>query len=317
VIDLSKSTSMRLYTSKILVTGGNGFLGRYVVSELVERGVSLENISTPARNEADLTKLEDCKRVVSGQDVVIHLAAKLGGIALYTEKPAEVLRENIMMSTQMLEASRLTGIKKFVAIGSSGSYPKDAPMPLTEKDFWDGYPDESIASYGVAKRIALVQTKAYRQEYGLNAIYLIPANFYGPEFSDKQTGVIHSLIRRAVEAKNNGEDKLVVWGSGKATREFLYVGDAARGIVMAAQTYDKEEPVNIGSGEEVSIKDAAEAIKDAVGFDGEIMWDTSKPDGPLRRVMDTSRASKEFGFEAEVKFQDGIKKTVDWYMNKS
>jgi len=306
-----------LVKNKILVTGAHGFLGRFVVEELIKKGALEENIFTPSHKELDLTKLEDCRKAVDGKDIVIHLAAKLGGIKFYIDKPADILRENVMINAQMMEAARLAGVKKFVAIGSSGSYPKDAQMPLKEDNLWDGYPDESIAPYAVAKRMLFVQAKAYRQEYGLDTICLIPANIYGPRFDDSHMGVIPSLIRKAVEAKKNESDKLEVWGSGKASREFFYVGDAARGIVMATEKYDKGDPVNLGSGEEVLIKDAVEAIKNVVGFQGEIVWDASKPDGALRRVMDVSRAREEFDFEAEIKFKDGISATVDWYMDNS
>jgi len=305
-----------LKSDKILVTGAHGFLGRFVVDELLSRGVPKENISTPEKEKFDLTKLEDAKGAVYGNDIIIHLAAKLGGIKLYVDEPAEILRENVLIDAQVMEAARLSGVKKLVAIGSSSSYPENAPMPLAEKDFWNGYPDKDIAPYAVAKRMLLVQSKAYRQEYGLNSIYLILANIYGPRF-DSHTGVIPSLIRRCFEAEKNNSDSLEVWGSGNACREFLYVGDAAKGIVTALQKYDKEEPINIGTGNEVSIKKTAELIKDAVGFSGDLVWDSSKPEGSLHRYMSVSLAKEEFGFEAETDFEDGIKRSVDWFRENS
>lgn len=301
--------------SKILVTGGSGFLGRFVVDELKRRGVPEKNIFTPTRDEADLTKLEDVKRVMEGKDIVIHLAAKLGGIKLYMDEPADVLRENVIMDAQVLEASRLVGIKKLVAIGSSAAYPHNAQVPLKEENLWSGYPEEVAAPYAIAKRMLLVGSKAYRQEYGLNSVYLILANLYGPRFDEFHTGVIPSLIRKVYDAKKNRDKNFEVWGTGNATREFLYVEDAARGVVDALQKYDKSDPVNLGSGEEVSIKRLAETIGDKFGFDGEIVWDASKPEGEMRRFMDVSRASKEFGFKADVMLDEGIKRAVEWYIS--
>lgn len=304
-----------LKNKKILVTGGNGFLGSFVVEKLLARGVPRGHIFTPHAEELDLVKWENCKSAVEGQDVVIHLAAKVGGIGFNREKPGELFYDNAMMGVQMIEAARQAGVEKFVAVGTICAYPKNPPVPFKEENLWDGYPEETNAPYGLAKKMMLVQSQAYRAQYGFNSIYLLPTNLYGPRdnFDPKSSHVIPALIRKVDEAMREGRDYIEVWGTGKATREFLYVGDAAHGILLATERYDKSEPVNLGSGREISIKDTIETICRLMGFEGEIRWDTSKPDGQPRRQLDVSRAKEEFGFEAETDFEEGLRNTIEWY----
>ncbi len=310
---------MNLINKKILVTGGAGFLGSFVVKELVKRGVSQINISMPRSKELDLRKWEDCQTAVLNQNVVIHLAAKVGGIGFNREKPGELFYDNLMIGAQMMEAARQEGVKKFVALGTVCAYPKFTPVPFRENDLWNGYPEETNAPYGLAKKMLLVQAQAYRQQYGFNAIYLLPVNLYGPgdNFNPGSSHVIPALIRKVADAKREKKDFVEVWGSGKATREFLYVEDAARAIALAAERYDKPEPVNIGSGMEISIKDLAGLICGIMDFHGEIRWNSSKPDGQLKRRLDVSRAENEFGFRAKTGFENGLKKTIDWYLSNN
>jgi len=298
---------------KVLVTGGGGFVGKFVTQELKKVGAS--KIFVPRSRDYDLREKEACQRVVKNQDLVIHLAANVGGIGYNRENPASLFYDNIMMGTQLMEEARKAGVKKFVAMGTVCAYPKFAPIPFGEKSLWEGYPEETNAPYGLAKKMQLVQAQAYRQQYGFNAIYLLPVNLYGPgdKFDPAQSHVIPALIKKAVDAKERGDKFLVVWGTGKATREFLYVEDAARAIVLAAEKYNQPEPVNIGSGMEISIKDLAELIKELVGYQGKIVWDKTKPDGQPRRCLDTSRAEKEFDFRAKTDFREGLKRTIDWY----
>jgi len=297
---------------KVLVTGGGGFLGSYVVSILHREGAS---ITVPRSVNCDLRKLENCREAVSGQDVVLHLAGKVGGIGLNREKPGELFYDNIIMGVQLMEEARLTGVKKFVALGTICCYPKFTPVPFEEENLWDGYPEETNAPYGLAKKMLLVQSQAYRQQYGFNSIFLMPVNLYGPgdNFDPQSSHVIPALIKKVFDAMERGEDHIVVWGTGRATREFLYVEDAARGIVLAAERYDKSEPVNLGAGFEISIKDLVELIVELSGFKGKIVSDTSKPDGQPRRSLDISRAREEFGFEAQVPFEEGLRRTIEWY----
>jgi GDP-L-fucose synthase len=297
---------------KVLVTGGAGFLGSYVVSMLRQEGAS---IAIPRSVNCDLRKLENCRKAVSGQDVVLHLAGKVGGIGLNQEKPGELFYDNIIMGVQLIEEARLAGVKKFVALGTICCYPKFTPVPFKEENLWDGYPEETNAPYGLAKKMLLVQSQAYRQQYGFNSIFLMPVNLYGPgdNFDPQSSHVIPALIKRVFDATEQGEDHIVVWGTGRATREFLYVEDAARGVILSAERYDKSEPVNLGAGFEISIKDLAELIVKLSGFKGKIVWDTSKPDGQPRRSLDTSRAREEFGFEAQVPFEEGLRRTIEWY----
>ena len=308
---------MNLLDKNILVTGGAGFLGSFVVERLLERGVPKENIFILHSEEYDLRKWENCEKVVKNQDVVIHLAAKVGGIGFNQEHPAELFYDNLMMGTQMMEAARQAGIEKFVAIGTICVYPKFTPVPFKEGDLWNGYPEETNAPYGLAKKMLLVQAQAYRQQYGFNAIYLLPVNLYGPRdnFDPKSSHVIPALIKKVADAKKEGKNFIEVWGTGKATREFLYVEDAADGIVLATEKYDKPEPVNLGSGMEISIKDLVELICRLMNFNGEIRWDTSKPDGQPRRMLDVSKSEKEFGFKAKTDFKKGLKNTIDFFNN--
>lgn len=302
---------------KILLTGGNGFLGKYVKKELIKAGYLDKNIFAPTSREFDFTKLEDCQKAVKNIDIVIHLAARVGGIGLNREKPGELFYDNLIMGIQLMEASRLAGVKKFVAIGTVCAYPKFTPIPFKEEDLWNGYPEETNAPYGLAKKMLLVQAEAYRSQYGFNAIYLLPVNLYGPgdNFDPDSSHVIPALIKKAIDAKRNNETFINVWGSGSASREFLYVEDAARAIVAATLKYNKSEPVNIGSGTEITIRDLVATINELVGFKGQIMWDKSKPDGQPRRCLDTSKAQKEFGFKAKTGFKTGLKNTINWYLS--
>ncbi|MFO8015709.1 MAG: GDP-L-fucose synthase [Candidatus Woesearchaeota archaeon] len=306
-------------SKRIIITGGAGFLGQQVVRKLIERGVSEENIFVPRSKDYDLRKERDIKKMFSDfpADIVIHLAAKVGGIGFNREKPAELFYDNLMMGVQLMEQARLHKVEKFVALGTICAYPKFTPVPFKEEKLWDGYPEETNAPYGLAKKMMLVQSQAYRQQYGFNSIFLLPVNLYGPEdnFDPSSSHVIPALIKKMVEAKRNGDEKVVVWGTGKPSREFLYVDDAAEGIVLAAEKYDKSEPVNLGAGFEITIKELAEMIKRITGFEGELEWDDSKPDGQPRRKLDTTKAREEFGFEAGTRFEEGLKKTVEWYEN--
>jgi len=308
---------MELKNKKILVTGGAGFLGSHIVEKLLEKGVPRENVFAPLSRNFDLRKWENCQKVVAGQDIVIHLAAKVGGIGFNQEHPAELFYDNLMMGVQMMEAARQVGVEKFVAIGTICAYPKFTQVPFKEEDLWNGYPEETNAPYGLAKKMMLVQAQAYRQQYSFNAIYLLPVNLYGPEnsFDPKKSHVIPAIIRKVYEAKKENKNYIDIWGTGKATREFLYVEDAADGIILATEKYDKPEPINLGSGIEISIKDLVELICRLMDFKGEIHWDISKPDGQPRRMLDTSRAEKEFGFKAKTDFETGLKKIIEWYLN--
>ncbi len=250
-------------------------------------------------------------------DVVIHLAARVGGIGANMKNPGIFFYENLMMGVQMMEQGRLSGIEKFVAIGTICAYPKFTPVPFKEENLWNGYPEETNAPYGLAKKMLLVQSQAYRQQYGFDSIYLLPVNLYGPgdNFNPEFSHVIPALIKKVFDAKDKDEKRIVVWGTGKATREFLYVEDAAEGIVLATEKYDKSDPVNLGAGFEITIEQLANLICELSGFDGKIEWDTSKPDGQPKRCLDTSRAKKEFGFEAKTSFREGLKRTIEWYAN--
>ncbi len=307
-----------LATKRILVTGGAGFLGKYVVKKLEERGG--KEIFVPRSKDYNLVEMEAVKRLYrdAKSEVVIHLAARVGGIGANMKNPGSFFYENLMMGVQMMEQGRLCGVEKFVAIGTICAYPKFAPIPFREEDLWAGYPEETNAPYGLAKKMLLVQSQAYRQQYGFNSIYLLPVNLYGPgdDFDPEYSHVIPALIKKVFDAMDNNERHIVVWGTGKATREFLYVGDAAEGIVLATEKYNKPDPVNLGAGFEISIKSLVELMCELTGFDGEIIWDTSKPDGQPRRCLDTSKAKKEFGFKAKTSFREGLKKTIEWYAIK-
>ena len=306
-----------LTNKKITVTGGAGFLGKCVVAKLKERGY--QNIFVPRSTDYNLVDNEAVKRLYqdSGPDIVIHLAAVVGGIGANMKYPGKFFYENLMMGVQMIEQGRLFGLEKFVAIGTICAYPKFTPVPFQEENLWDGYPEETNAPYGLAKKMLLVQSQAYRQQYGFNSIYLLPVNLYGPgdNFDPESSHVIPALIKKVFDAKDRNKKQIVAWGTGKASREFLYVEDAAECIVLASEKYNKPDPINVGAGFEISIKSLIELICDLTGFDGEIVWDTSKPDGQPRRCLDTSKAEREFGFKARTDFEEGLKRTIDWYSN--
>ena len=309
---------INLSQKKILVTGGAGFLGSFVVEKLLAMGVSKENIFIPRSKEFDLRNRVNCERVVQGQDVVIHLAANVGGIGYNQENPAELFYDNLIMGVELMEAAHRAGVEKFVSVGSICSYPKFTPVPFREDNFWAGFPEETNAPYGLAKKMLTVQAAAYRQQFGFNAISLLQVNLYGPRdnFDFNSSHVIPAIIRKIYEAKKAGRDAVEVWGTGRPTREFLYVEDAAEGIILATEKYNKSEPVNLGSGAEISIKNLAEKISGFMNFKGEIRWDSSKPDGQPRRMLDVSKAQKEFGFIAKTIFDEGLKKTIDWYISR-
>ena len=304
-----------LKAKKIVVTGGAGFLGTYVVKKLEERGCS--EIFIPRSKHYDLVEMEAVKSLYqeARPDIVIHLAAKVGGIGANMRNPGRFFYDNLMMGVQMMEQGRLFGLEKFVAIGTICAYPKFTPVPFKEEDLWNGYPEETNAPYGLAKKMLLVQSQAYRHQYGFHSIFLLPVNLYGPgdNFDLESSHVIPALIRKAVEAKERGERRIVAWGTGKVSREFLYVEDAAEGIILATEKYDKADSINLGAGFEISIKELAESICELAGFDGEIEWDTSKPDGQPRRCLDTSKAKAEFGFEARIDLREGLRRTIEWY----
>lgn len=304
-----------LSNKRILVTGGAGFLGRQVVEQLLKAGAQSEKITVPRSHEIDLRYADKCQQVVEKQDIVIHLAAHVGGIGLNREKPAELFYDNLMMGTQLIHAAYQAGVEKFVCIGTICAYPNLTPVPFKEDDLWNGYPEVTNAPYGIAKKALLVQLQAYRQQYGFNGIYLLPVNLYGPEdnFNPSSSHVIPALIRKVHKAQQTGEKKLPVWGDGSPTREFLYSTDAARGIVMGTQSYNHPEPVNLGTGYEISIRNLIELICELMEFEGKIVWETDKPNGQPRRCLDTQRAKEAFGFTAQVDFKQGLKNTIDWY----
>ncbi len=307
--------SLDLSDKRILVTGGAGFLGRQVVAQLTLAGAKHEKITVVRSKDCDLRSLENCQRAVEQQDIVIHLAAHVGGIGLNREKPAELFYDNLMMGAQLIHAAYQAGVEKFVCVGTICAYPNFTPVPFKEDDLWNGYPEVTNAPYGIAKKALLVQLQAYRQQYGFNGIYLLPVNLYGPEdnFDPRSSHVIPALIRKVHEAQQKGETKISVWGDGSPTREFLYSTDAARGIVMGSQFYNDPEPVNLGTNYEISIRDLITLICELMDFDGEIVWETDKPNGQPRRCLDTERAKQAFGFTAQVDFKQGLKNTIDWY----
>ena len=307
---------------KVILTGGAGFLGKFVTRKLQQRGAT--DIYIPLIEEYDLTDRDEIRRLYDltlggGADpsrvVVIHLAAHVGGIGANREHPAEFFYDNLMMGVELMHQAWQRGIGKFTAIGTVCAYPKFTPVPFKEDDIWNGYPEETNAPYGLAKKMLLVQAQAYRQQYGFNAIYLLPVNLYGPgdNFNLESSHVIPALIRKSIEAQEKGEKELVVWGDGSPTREFLYVEDAAQGILTATEKYNQPEPVNLGSGYEISIKDLTEMIVRLTGFTGKLVWDTSKPNGQPRRGLDVSRAEKIFGWRAQVPFEEGLSLTIEWY----
>jgi len=303
---------------RVVVTGGAGFLGSFVVEAL--RGRDVEAF-VPRSREYDLRKESDIARMLAAArpDLIIHLAAVVGGIGANRANPGRFFYDNLIMGAQLIEAARQAGVAKFVAIGTVCSYPKFAPVPFRETDLWNGYPEETNAPYGLAKKMLLVQAQAYRAQYGFNAIFLLPVNLYGPRdnFDPKSSHVIPALIRKCVDAVQTRAPKIVVWGSGRATREFLYVEDAAEAIVLAAEGYDGPEPVNLGTSSEISIQDLVGLIARQTGFTGRIVWDAAKPDGQPRRMLDTTRAAEYFGFVAKTSFEEGLHKTIEWYRSSS
>lgn len=309
---------------RVIVTGGGGFLGRAVVRALESRGCA--SIFVPRKAQYDLREKEAILQLLSDTraegkvvDQVIHLAAHVGGIGANRAHPAEFFYDNLMMGTQLLHESWRAGVEKFVAIGTVCAYPKFAPVPFREDDLWNGYPEETNAPYGLAKKMLLVQSQAYREQYGYNSIFLLPVNLYGPEdnFDLESSHVIPALIRKCLEAKEQGASQVVVWGDGSPTREFLYVDDAAEGILLAAERYNESEPVNLGSSYEISIKELVTLIARMTGFSGEIIWDTSKPNGQPRRKLDVERAKEAFGFTSRTTFEEGLRKTIEWYKQSS
>jgi GDP-L-fucose synthase len=302
---------------RVMVTGGRGFLGKYVVRKLQEQGAQ---VFIADIDRYDLRHLEDIRRALSESrpHLVIHLAARVGGIGANREHPAEFFYDNLMMGVPLLHESWVAGVDKFVALGTICCYPKFTPLPFREENLWDGYPEETNAPYGLAKKMLLVQSQAYRQQYGFNSIFLMPVNLYGPgdNFDLASSHVIPALIRKCLEARERGDDHIVAWGDGSPTREFLYVADAAAGIVLAAERYNQSSPVNLGSGYEISIRDLLETIARLTGFEGKIVWDTSKPNGQPRRCLDTSKAERLFGFTAKTPFEEGLRRMIEWYRHR-
>ena len=300
---------------RVCVTGGAGFLGSFVTEKLRQRGAN--EIFIPRYPEYDLVQPQDVERLLDDArpDVIIHLAAHVGGIGANRLHPAEFFYDNLMMGVQLMHQAWKRGVEKFVAIGTVCAYPKYTPVPFREDDLWNGYPEETNAPYGLAKKMLLVQAQAYRQQYGFNAIFLLPVNLYGPRdnFDLESSHVIPALIRKCIEAQESGQETVEVWGDGSPTREFLYVEDAAEGILLATERYNGADPVNLGSGFEISIRDLAELIRRLTGFEGKLVWDTSKPNGQPRRALDISRAERYFGFRAKTDFEEGLRRTIEWY----
>jgi GDP-L-fucose synthase len=300
---------------RICVTGGAGFLGSFVLEQLRKRGAT--EVYVPLIEEYDLVKPQDIQRMfeVAKPDIIIHLAALAGGIGANRARPADFFYINLMMGAQLMHEAWKRGVSKFVALGTVCAYPKFTPIPFKEENLWEGYPEETNAPYGLAKKMLLVQAQAYREQYGFNAIYLLPVNLYGPHdnFDLETSHVIPALVRKCIEAQERGDKEVVLWGDGSPTREFVYAGDAADGILTATEFYNGNEPVNIGSGQEISIKDLAELIARLTGFEGKLVWDTTKPNGQPRRALDTSRAAEYFGWRAKVPFEEGLRYTIDWY----
>jgi len=315
--DGGKSTSNYWGKKRVLVTGGHGFLGSFIIERLVQRGLNREDIRIPRSKEIDLRYWENCVKAVKGIDTVIHLAANVGGIGYNLQNPGTLFFDNAIMGMQLMEAARREGVRKFTAVGTVCAYPKYTPVPFREEKLWDGYPEETNAPYGLAKKMLLVQAQSYRSQFGFNAIYLVPVNLYGPRdnFDPERSHVIPALIRKMLDAKTRGANEVEVWGTGEASREFLYVEDAAEAIILATELYDQSDPVNIGTGSEVKIRDLVYLISKLTGFDGKIVWNNTKPDGQPRRMLDTSRAEAKFGFLAKTSLEEGLSKTIEWYAN--
>jgi len=306
---------VKLEAATVVVTGGSGFLGRHVVEELRRRGAA--KVVVPRKVDCDLVERAACRRLIaeSSPDLVVHLAALVGGIGANRENPGSFFFDNLMMGVQLVEECRLHGVPKILTLGTICAYPKFTPVPFHEEELWNGYPEETNAPYGLAKKMLLVQGQAYRQQYGTNAVHLLPVNLYGPwdNFDPASSHVIPALIKKCQDAIDAKADHIEVWGTGKASREFLYVEDAARGIALAAERFDGPEPVNLGAGFEITIRELVERIVKLTGFEGEVRWDATKPDGQPRRCLDTKRAEERFGFKAQVSFEEGLRRTIDWY----
>lgn len=309
---------LELRDKRIVVTGGAGFLGKQVIEQLLSAGADQDKISVPRSRDCDLRVWENCQQAVNHQNVVIHLAAHVGGIGLNQEKPAELFYDNLMMGSQLIHAAYQAGVQKFICVGTICAYPKFTPVPFQETDLWMGYPEETNAPYGIAKKALLVQLESYQHQYGFDGIYLLPVNLYGPEdnFDPRSSHVIPALIRKVYEAKHRGDQELRVWGDGSPTREFLYVTDAAHGIVMATQNYSGTDPVNLGTGYEISIQTLVNLICQLMDFRGDVIWETNKPNGQPRRCLNVERAKTAFGFTAQIDLKVGLKKTIDWYLNQ-
>ena len=306
---------MEWHNKSVVVTGGTGFLGSKIVSQLKEKGA--KNILIPKSNEYDLRNKENAKKITKNADIIFHIAAKVGGIGLNQEKPGELFYDNLIMGTNLLEQARENNVEKFIALGTVCSYPKFTPIPFKEESIWDGYPEETNAPYGLAKKMLLVQSQAYRQQYNFQSIMVIPTNLYGPNdnFDDKSSHVIPALIKKIYQAKKENLKNISVWGDGSPTRDFLYVDDAANGIILAAEKYNSSLPINLGSGIEISIKELVMKIIHLMESDVDIVWDVEKPNGQPRRCISIERARKEIGFEPKIDLDDGLKQTIDWYVS--
>lgn len=312
-----KNTKKFWQNKRVLITGGHGFLGTHLVSQL--KKLAPKEIILPSHHEYDLRDKATCEQLVKKVDLIIHLAANVGGIGYNQKFPGELFYDNLMMGVHLMEEAKKAKVKKFVGLGTICAYPKFTPIPFQEKNLWDGYPEETNAPYGLAKKMLLVQGQAYRQQYNFNAIYLLPVNMYGPgdNFNPRSSHVIPALIRKFVEAKKKNQKTVTVWGTGRPTREFLYVKDAAQAILLASEFFNDSEPINLGSSFEISIRELAETIQKIVGFTGKLIFDTSKPDGQPRRKLDVSQAKKIFGFKSTTSFEKGLKETIEWYLKNS